>query len=475
MTLLTGLVDQSIVSVEQVAAQSRYRMLESVRAYGHERLTDSGGTELYGRRHRDFYTRLAERADSEWFGPNQADWMSALRTERANVRAAISYSYEHPSEAAVGLATVAALERQWLFDGDFVEGRSWVDRGLRLVHEPRWERARALVTAGRLAINQGDPALAKSALAEALTLGHKLDQMDVVGKATHFLGVVAQLEGEPAHAATLFADALEKHRDLGDDEGIALDLNQLGMYAANHADTERADRYFGEAITTCARRGEQLVRAFVLWSCAIAMLRRGDLGQAHDMVLERLRTAQRTRNRLGTAEGLEALAWIAAGNGHYERAAVLLGCAQQLYWTMGATLFANLAGHHNACVQTTRRELGSEAYQAAFRRGSGLSVSQCVAYADGQLTSPPRAQPANGSRPEIQPVADLTDRETEVARFVRHGLSNKQIAARLVISRRTVESHVAHILTKLGLSSRAEVAATVVDWQHATDEADSNL
>jgi len=157
---------------------------------------------------------------------------------------------------------------------------------------------------------------------------------------------------------------------------------------------------------------------------------------------------------------LEALAWIAASGHQYERAAVLLAAAAALWQPTATTLdsYQIFAGHHRDCEHQARQALGEAAFQAASRRGLDLPAADAVAYA---LQQPPENPPGKPPAPAVSDGAPLTRRELQVARLIAAGRSNKQIAAELVISQRTAEGHVERILTKLGFTSRAQVAAWV--------------
>ena len=162
---------------------------------------------------------------------------------------------------------------------------------------------------------------------------------------------------------------------------------------------------------------------------------------------------------MGSTYCVEALAWIAASRHQHERAAVLLGAAAGLWQSIGTTLEGNqpMAGHHRDCEWQARQALGEAAFQAAHRRGRDLPTADALAYA---LQQPPEKPP-----PAVPGGAPLTPRERQVARLVDGGRSNKEIAAGLVISQRTAENHVEHILTKLGFTSRAQLAAWVAASQ----------
>jgi len=128
-----------------------------------------------------------------------------------------------------------------------------------------------------------------------------------------------------------------------------------------------------------------------------------------------------------------------------------------MWQPMGTTLdsYEQFAGHHRDCEREARQALGETAFQAACRRGLELPTADAVAYALQQPENPPGKPPA----PAVSDEAPLTPRELQVARLIAAGRSNKDIAAELVISQRTAENHVEHILAKLGFTSRVQVAA----------------
>ena len=157
--------------------------------------------------------------------------------------------------------------------------------------------------------------------------------------------------------------------------------------------------------------------------------------------------------RTGIALCLEALAWITATGHQPQRAATLLGAARSIWDALLTETYAPWKGYHDACVLQAHSDLGQAAFDAAFGKGKAMSITHAVSYA---LEEP---QPASSRQPAADLRADgLTERERQVAALIAQGLSNKQIAAHLVISSRTAESHVRHILNKLGLDSRIQIA-----------------
>jgi predicted ATPase/DNA-binding NarL/FixJ family response regulator len=458
---LSGLADKSIVAAEDHPRQVRYRLLESIREYGRERLAGTGAAEGLRQRHRDYYRQLAAAAEADWFSPRQVEWMARLHAEHANLRAALDRCLLDPETAPAGLAMAASLDVHWLGIGSPAEGRRWLERGLALVTDARPERAKALWVASRLALNQGDIVAAESMLPESRALGEQIGDHHVVANATQYLGQAALLRGELEPASRLFEQALEQHRRLGDDSGIAFTLARLAMALSLSGDEERADTYYRESLATSEAKGELWCRAFALWNYSLVTFQRGDTRRAVDLARESLRIKREFDAHVGTAQCLEVLAWMATADGEHERAARLLGAVGSLWRDVGASLFEHLAHFHGECEAKTRRALGERAFVNAFRQGAKLPLEESVAYALGENAASDVAAGQDAA-------AALTRRELQIADLVATGLSNRDIAAMLVISQRTAEGHVEHILTKLGFTSRAQIAAWVTEQRAAT-------
>jgi non-specific serine/threonine protein kinase len=247
------------------------------------------------------------------------------------------------------------------------------------------------------------------------------------------------------------------------DRQRALLLVCLSDAAGLAGDEERAVACHQEVLALTKAGGEFIrswYSAWSLWGLGAAAWRRGDLNRAAGLQQQSLRLWEGLNERMGSPWCVEVLAWIAASGRQYDRAAALLGAAATLWRSISTTLDCceHLAGHHRDCERQARQALGEAAFQAAYHRGLELPAADVAAFALQQLREkPPRKPPA----PAVSDGAPLTLRELQVARLIAGGRSNKEIAAELVISRRTAENHVEHILTKLGFTSRAQVAAWV--------------
>jgi DNA-binding NarL/FixJ family response regulator len=171
------------------------------------------------------------------------------------------------------------------------------------------------------------------------------------------------------------------------------------------------------------------------------------------MERECLRLRRLTDDLLGIALCLEALAWITAADDP-TRATTLLGAASALMKVTDTStaLLPDLHALHASCVDQVRRVLG-DAYTGWFDSGARLDRTSAISFALGEPT-PHSAD----ERAVSQQRAVLTRREREIATLVAEGLSNKEIADRLVIAKRTAETHVENILSKLGFTSRVQIA-----------------
>jgi predicted ATPase/DNA-binding CsgD family transcriptional regulator len=456
LNLVSGLVDKSILLRDDHPTGTRYRLLDTLREYGQWRLRQWRDELMRRGRHRDYYLQQALRCRAEWCGPGQIDWYHWLVAEQANVRAALEFCVSDPREIQHGLELATALTPLSIACGALRECRHYLDRALAHDPEPSPAVTRALMTCAWLAMTQGDLDAAEIRLEECRSRVDERQDIAMAGWITFVAGAVALLRGDPAAAVTLAVRSAELHSHGGDPAlGLvnALTIQSMALVMANEFD--QAVTCTARLRELCERHGEQWMRSFADYFFAMSELGRGELDAAVSHAGDALRVKRQLHDGLGIALLLELLAIADVARGGAERAARLLGGAGRIWPLIGTPQLSSpeLAAARQQCEQQARDRLGDRAYQEAFQTGGDLDLDSAVAYALAEPRPAIIRQPAGW--------APLTRREREIAEYVAQGLTNQEIATRLVISKRTADSHVHHMLTKLGFTNRAQIATWV--------------
>jgi predicted ATPase/DNA-binding NarL/FixJ family response regulator len=471
LDVVAGLVNKSILVVDNVGGQAaRFRMLETLREFGHAQLVAAGEAGELRRRHRDWCQRLTERADAEWVSDGQAYWLDRLDREHPNLRAAMEYNLTAPDGAEAAARLAVTLPRTyWMARGLTGEARSWLERTLTQDGTPTALRARALSFTAYYALFQGDVEVAGQLLEQGQDLAHRWEATAELAHLAYVRGLAAMFRNDLSTAIASLERTLALAAALPQPD-LQLRLNTLiclGTVAGITGDQPRAEACCQQMLAITEPRGEIYYRSLALWVAALTARRQGNLTEAltqarQSLRLRRTRRTQATNDRYATAVCLELLAWIAADQSEHRRAATLLGAAGILWNELGATVtaFQHLADDHDACQRQTRQALGDAAYADALTHGQTLPVEAALGYALDEHPRPRALVPSPPAAP-----TPLTRRERQVAALVAQGLSNKDIASRLVIGQRTAESHVQHILTKLDVTNRAQVATWVAAQQ----------
>jgi predicted ATPase/DNA-binding NarL/FixJ family response regulator len=465
LDLVTGLVDKSVLVTEENRLGIRYRLLESLREYGRDRLAASGDTAAVQRRHCGYYRRLCADTLTGPNGSSQLILLSRLKIESANLRSAMDYCFSPAGSIADGLRMAADMRNYWL-SGYLGEGRQRLAQGLAVHLTPDDARGRALVVESWLAVVDDQPGLADGLLEEARAIGERLGDGVILADVALQHGLLALDRGDAETAIRLCEEAAEQHRATGDLAGRIRAALWLTAALTLGGDLDRAQSVAAQGIALCEAHGRGLYRAHIVTMLAIAFWRRGDTAKAAELAKESLRFHRTLDNPRGKGLNLAVLAWIAGAEGRYDRAARLVGLFETYSQeptsrrAIGAQVagYRHLRGYHEQSVAEIRRALGETTFDTLRGQSTGMDVDRALAYALEETAQGDLAETAGSGNGERSP---LTRRETEVARLVGRGLSNKDIAAELVISRRTAEGHIEHILDKLGFGSRAQIAVWI--------------
>jgi predicted ATPase/DNA-binding SARP family transcriptional activator len=378
--LLASLVDKSLLAVEEPGAPSpRYRMPETLRAYGLERLAESGAAAAQRDRHAAYVLALVRSARRQMRGAGQPAWLRRLEAEHGNIRAALAWSVGQ-GDAATAVRLAGSLYPLWDRHGHYREGRRWLSRALALdAPVPPLVRARALDSAAGLAAIQGDLDEAGTAAAEAAMLSRREGDPAGVARALTTIGFVAIYADDLRRAAAVLDESLRHARQAGDgwSEGFALTYltcvalaeSQYDRAAALAAQCERVMRSLGDPEGLAAALA---LRGVVAW-------RDGDRAAAQDALDASLRLFESMDHRWGLSLGLYLAAELALAGGEPDRAVSRLAASEALRESIGAALMPFWRAWIDTALARCRSVLDAAAFDRAWRAGRSVSPELVVA------------------------------------------------------------------------------------------------
>jgi predicted ATPase/DNA-binding CsgD family transcriptional regulator len=452
------LVDQSLLTVHEEGGAARYRVLETVREYALEQLCEAAEDGAARARHADWYRSLAEQAAPELAGQDQQAWLERVDREHDNLRAALSCLVEkHDGSGAIRLA--GALWKFWEVRGHATEGHRWLEAALALDDgsaEPML-RATALHGAAILAWVRGDYARTIELHAKNVAVRESIGDRHGVAVSLLHLANVMRSQGSPDLAIDHCSQSLALFRELGDKRWCANTLTSLGMALFDRREFVRARAALEECVGLSRELGGTRRIAAALGNLGDVARAEGNLESALSLLAESLELFAEVRDAWGSSACLESLALVACAQDEPVRAAQLFGAADGQREQAGVPLPPADRPAHDRALSTLRTRLGREQLASAVAHGRQLSLYSATALALEPVETASRVSVA-------LPLGDspLTEREREVASLVARGLTNRQIAEALVITKQTADKHVGNILGKLGAASRAQVAVWFV-------------
>ncbi|MDX1469410.1 MAG: adenylate/guanylate cyclase domain-containing protein [Acidimicrobiia bacterium] len=284
------LVDKSLVQAEEREDTPRYRMLETLRQYARQRLSESDEVEAMRRRHAEYFRDLVEEAEPNLRGADEAYWFGRLDDDLDNIRQAMTWALE-AGESLLAQAMAGALYRYFMYRYRDVEGREWADKSVAASDEPTPQYAKALLAAGTLAQFSLDHDASMKHLDQAIELARSLDLDKELSAALNNRANVASSMGMTEEAVKLHEEHLELDRRIGKKDGIIVGLINLSGLSLDLGDAQKALEYAEEAFKEASNLGsDRMMFHARLWS--LGPLRTlGELDRMQQQ-LERMREAQ---------------------------------------------------------------------------------------------------------------------------------------------------------------------------------------
>ncbi|MEV0172269.1 regulator [Streptomyces sp. NPDC050803] len=387
LDVLSELLAQSIVSRDETATGVRYRMLDTIRAYGADWLAATGDAQRLARRHRDWYLGLATMCELDWFSPRQDEVVARVEAELPNLRSALEHCLGEPDEAHLGQYLAGSLWFCWVGCGRLSEGRHWLEQAVQLDSGNERSRLKALWVLGYVAILQGDTVAALGTLHECREEAELAADPLASAYAEHRTGCLALVTDDMARAETLLRSALERYQEIGElNSNVLMGQVELGMARAFRGDLTDAVRLCEDVRRVCEDHGERWARSYALYVLAFAAWRGGDAAHARDLLHDCLDSAHSFHDLLGSVLAVELLALVTATDGDAAEAAVLQGAAARMWPSVGLPLFgsAHYNAPHERCEAMAREELGDERYEECVRQGTRLGREATVTRALGR-------------------------------------------------------------------------------------------
>ena len=445
LDLLDELVNHHLLRRVEHGNESRYEMLRVIRGVACDLLAEAGEAATTRRGHAEWFTDLAETAFEALHGQDQAIWLERLESHSGDFTAAIGWAAS-ADEADLALRLCLSLRFLWYVRGPLAEGRALFDNALSIAGATPRIRGRALLEASALARHAGELEAARRLADEGLASTRAEEDALAVAFALLQRGFVLHLQGAYDDARCSLEESLALCHAADDALGVARASHHLGLIAAfGDANIGLAWEMQCRCLALFRNLGNERHVTTALISMVDLARARNDLDRARGLLCEALEGVVHLGDVPLAVYALHHAAALAADQGHPSRAVRLLGAAEGLEASSGAAPWPAVAAGRERWLPGAVGRLGRKRVAALRTAGAAMSLDAAAALA---------VREADTDGP-------LTAREREVAELVGDGLTNRAIAGRLVVSERTVEGHVARVLSKLGIRTRSELSAWI--------------
>jgi DNA-binding SARP family transcriptional activator len=380
LDLVAELVEKSLVQMSEADGTARYRLLETIRQYGVERLAERGETDMLQRRHAEFFLSLVERAEPHFTTVARPLWARRLQDELDNLRQALAWSRDGDEELHVRL--VGSLHWFWHSIGQWPEARQWLRGALTVPagERPSLERAKLLFSAGAIASLQARPESAQVHLVEAEALAESFGDARLLAYARNYramaLTQISAPEGEqPLRLAYTWM------RETNDLYGLRLNFLLQATHKLGQGELQGAQESAEEGVRVARVFGLDRELAIALQVLGMILVRQGELSRAMSALREALECMRRDPQPLFASRSVELIASGLAQRGLFVDAARLHGAAATNRDRIGARYWQTDSDQHRPALAAARAALGDESFEAAFAEGREMDIDAALALA----------------------------------------------------------------------------------------------
>ncbi len=449
---LSRLVDRSLVLANREGGVTRYSMLETVRQYGVQHLTERDLSQVR-RRHADHYLRVIAAVRPDFHTGGRPAALRRLSVEHDNLNAALTFTAGQ-AEPDDHLRLAGGLFFYWFMTGRLREGRRWLEAAIRLSSGRLDERpalmADVLAGAGLLAWTAGENTLGIEHLDRSIGMYARVGDDAGRAQALRFLSGIHESTGNLDRARSLVEESVELSRRAGDAFDLSLGLGRLGITAVSQRDFVVAFAALDEGLALCRASGDAWATALNLRHLGIAGLRGGEYRRARVALRESLELLRASADRFLSLQCFETLAAVDAAVGRHRTAALMLGALAAQRESIGVSVI--YPEDLRLAESQARSRLGDGEFDRLAADGSLLTMDGLYELALGDRTDA-----------ESGPAETLTPREREILQLVARGLTNDRIARTLFVSSRTVNWHLTAIYAKLGVRGRTEATRVAIE------------